>query len=504
MTMSIKLHSTINGKPTLNHVYELYKLDLGKNDHISRSWNEQTRKDYERYLTGTLFPLLNDLPLDEYTEEDIETILASLLYKEEENGKRARHYDIKTVNRFRMLIRIMYELAIDKKCCFFNPLWGSPSSLPEVSMEERMLRTNLQTPKSLTAEIELLLNDLFFREINQSGEMMGLLLMFCLGLRNSESCAVNFGDIKCFDPDTNSYAIYVYKTTTKNFSKLKAGGKTSNANRILPLTNKLRDFLLSRKAYILNQLTSNKSFSEDDAILLIDDVPVVCIDRNYKERSDANRLTSSGKIALRNAKLQEETLSVIGDHLMSNDNLGNDEINEKDPTTYLFRRNAATHFENLGMSQPEIEYLLGHNISDPYITRNDFAERQKLLTIKEKLELHPIFSDNNLNLAYPSMIPEHVSSIYRSNASNEITLNQFLPGEVYLLELVASEPGAPINTYFLATINESLIPVQIISDSTLGTTGPADIIRIMYAEYDRAERKLISSGLLHHVRKGRD
>ncbi len=51
--------------------------------------------------------------------------------------------------------------------------------------------------------------------------------------------------------------------------------------------------------------------------------------------------------------LQEETASNNG---------GLPFEDRKDPTAYLFRRNFGTHLHILGLSEPEIEYVIAHDI----------------------------------------------------------------------------------------------------------------------------------------------
>ena len=62
----------------------------------------------------------------------------------------------------------------------------------------------------------------------------------------------------------------------------------------------------------------------------------------------------------------------------------------KDPTAYLFRRNFGTHLHILGLSEPEIEYVIGHDIDDPYETRNEFVNEEKLFAIKQKMDRRPL------------------------------------------------------------------------------------------------------------------
>ena len=66
----------------------------------------------------------------------------------------------------------------------------------------------------------------------------------------------------------------------------------------------------------------------------------------------------------------------------------------KDPTAYLFRRNFGTHLHILGLSEPEIEYVIGHDIDDPYETRNEFVNEEKLFSIKQKMDRRPLVNSD--------------------------------------------------------------------------------------------------------------
>ena len=65
---------------------------------------------------------------------------------------------------------------------------------------------------------------------------------------------------------------------------------------------------------------------------------------------------------------------------------------EKDPSAYLFRRNFGTHLFILGLSETEIQYVVGHDIEGLYETRNEFVNEERLLEIKQKMEQRPIFN----------------------------------------------------------------------------------------------------------------
>jgi len=80
----------------------------------------------------------------------------------------------------------------------------------------------------------------------------------------------------------------------------------------------------------------------------------------------------------------------------------------KDPTAYLFRRNFGTHLHILGLSEPEIEYVIGHDIDDPYETRNEFVNEEKLFAIKQKMDCRPLVNSDRSQIGQSVHVGEHL------------------------------------------------------------------------------------------------
>ena len=70
------------------------------------------------------------------------------------------------------------------------------------------------------------------------------------------------------------------------------------------------------------------------------------------------------------------------------------EISESNVTAYLLRRNFATHLKILGLDYPDIQYLLGHCIDDPYINRPDYTDG-KLFQLSKRMAFRPLVSSNS-------------------------------------------------------------------------------------------------------------
>jgi hypothetical protein len=215
---------------------------------------------------------------------------------------------------------------------------------------------------------------------------MGLLLMYALGLRNGEACGANYGDIRPMIHHPECKVLWVYKSTVAGTNILQSSGKTRNADRILPVPDVLEQFLEERRRYLQETVV----FSPDGEIQSVDDLPIACVGDNYVLRCSASQLTSAGRELFRRSKLEEDQLAYIDATLSQT--LESGEMTEKDPTAYLFRRNFGTHLHILGLSEAEIEYVIGHDIDDDYETRNEFVNEEKLYEIKLKLDKRPIFN----------------------------------------------------------------------------------------------------------------
>ena len=83
-------------------------------------------------------------------------------------------------------------------------------------------------------------------------------------------------------------------------------------------------------------------------------------------------------------------------------------------TAYLLRRNFATHLKILGLDYPDIQYLLGHCIDDPYIDRPDYTD-SKLFMLSKKMENRPLVNQ-------PS--GDHIA--VRNNTEQTISGNKIL------------------------------------------------------------------------------
>lgn len=378
-----RVHS-IDGKLTFYGVLSDYYEDCAKH------WGETTRSSYNRDYNEKIFPNLRDhdnTPIEKYEKDDYDAAIQALV----EKGKGKEDdvfvpYAEATLQHYRHIIEVVVSVAAEKGICD-NVLWGSVFILPQQSTARDEENERVTLKKSLSPEEEIAVAKVLSSDVAQRGQNLGLLLMFALGLRNNEACGADYGDIKPMQTHPECKALWVYKSTTVGSNVLKSGGKTRNADRIIPIPSELEKYISDRRHY----LEQNVEFAPFDEIQSIDDLPIACLEHDYKVRCSASKLTAAGREMFRRISLDQHQLAYIDADLSQEDT--SDEIAEKDPTAYLLRRNFGTHLHILGLTEPEIEYVMGHDIRDAYEARNEFVNEEKQYEIKLKLDQRPLLND---------------------------------------------------------------------------------------------------------------
>lgn len=92
--------------------------------------------------------------------------------------------------------------------------------------------------------------------------------------------------------------------------------------------------------------------------------------------------------------VDESEVAYIGKEMDATNSESDFELIEKDPTVYLFRRNLGTHLSLLGLSQTEIEAVMGHKITDDETEKNDLENDDLVYQIKKKMDERPFFNDD--------------------------------------------------------------------------------------------------------------
>ena len=403
-------------------------------DEIFSRCADETRSGYNGQYNSCILPEIGGRIIEELELEDYEAVVDKV---------KASGVKPATVQRYRYLIRTVVKCAVEKGYCqdvLFGSIYSiSPNEGEALARKKEFVRNK----KSLEVEEEKRLFKRLMTDEKQMGPLMGLVLMFCLGLRNNEACALQFRDIKEMNMYPGAFCVWVHTTTVGATNKLKAGGKTRNAPRVLPIPPVLYEFLMERKAFLQEEVDSGRiCFSEEKGICSVDDLPIACKKTDYTEYCSSPNLTTCGRLVLREVQVKEEKLTYIDARLQDDEQREKMGVVEKDPTAYLLRRNLATHLHILGLTEAEIQYFMGHDMEDRYADRNEYTNEERLYAILQKLQNRPLF-----NKVYPHEEPlvlgEQVSHLQR-NGVHAAQLHFGESNAEIVIEATAEEPNDPI------------------------------------------------------------
>lgn len=367
--------------------------------HIAKNWNEETRRKYAREYNDIILPALknhNVKTIDEYTKEDYEEAIDNIREKGFERNGIMHKYAESTIHHFQNLIHyVVFQSSVYRLCV--DVLWGTKFTISKLGEEvERESRVHLK--KSLSAEQEKSLLKELLTDPYEDGTKVALLLMWGLGLRNSEACGLNYCDIKSIEGYPECYAAWIYKTTKIESNELQSGGKTFNTGRIVPVPEKILVFLSKRKKKII-EMNANKGLTDVN----VEEFPICNVGSieydsdDYLTRCKADNVTTAAHSVFDDAKIISEQIAYLD--LELSDGKTASILKEKEPTAYLLRRNYATQMCVLGLTNAEMQYLLGHNVEDAYESRNDFVNSERIYSMFLKLQKRSILNNvmNNNN-----------------------------------------------------------------------------------------------------------
>lgn len=378
-------------------------------DAFTHNFNDETKNTYIRDYNNRIFPLINPgKPIDEYDEQYIEIIL--------KNIKIANSYNDMTIDsRYHHLLYDPCEEYYKdiSHSTDDNPLMGAAYKFNKSSIDDDINSALMRIPKSLSLSQELNAASILLNPTTDDGLMIGLATMLCCGLRNNEAAGANFGDITEMIYHTGFYTLRISRTSMIDSNKRKAGGKTRNAPRRLALIKRFSDFIIARKSYLCSLISFPYTDKNNNTFNSIDDLPISCRGNNYTIPCSASDLTRAGKIFLHDKlKIREQQISGLS-YLIQHDY---DSI-EKDPTTYLLRRNFATHLYTLGFPIEWCQYYMGHLIENDIIKRSDFNDEGFLFQMALLLEKHPLNRD--LKKSKETIISATNSSRYYISIENK-------------------------------------------------------------------------------------
>ena len=418
---------------------------FGENIGLSRGWNADTTARYVSDYERRLIPLMNSLfgvekPIHSYSEEDFDLILEKLRDK--------YRYDDSTLLHYRHLLWAVYSAGFEHNLYPDNIFWyelADPAEQSEEDREYHRANTMTRLRKSFSPDEEVLIAKWFLSldPKTVSGEDIGVCLMFFLGVRNNEACGANFASFHELAGYINVPVFDMLQSTQLGNNQLKAGGKTENAPRILPLFSMVYDFIIARRNF-LEGLISSGNLVLPPEIESVEKLPVVCDGHNYTKRANSNKLTLSCRHLFAEIGINKSTLAFLHQVLLGQEFKDN-RIDEKEPTAYLNRRNCGTHLYRLGLSEAEIQYWLGHNIEDPSLSRSDFSDPGLIHDLALKLQKHPFNVLLNTCAEETPLLNDHQLENNVFSAAGTLSYKVKTFHHDFIVDLQTIEPFQPIS-----------------------------------------------------------
>ncbi len=431
---------------------------------------ESTKKNYMREYTNYIVRYLEgDEPkvIEEYTRDDYENALDTIDKEKNISDKRRLHYE--------RLIYAVVSFASDRNLCQ-NVLWGTSYELPELDEKER-IKELLTNKRSLLPIQDINLFKELTRDVKMDGERFGVFLMDVAGVRDAEASAVDFGDILESYNDSGIHVLMIYKTVESKEHKLISSGKTKNADRLIPLTDFVFNYLMERKKYIASELGVD--------INEVNNLPVACKQQKYKDRCLPGDISNSARVVFKKIGLQSKVLAFM-DYELEYDR-SPVIAKEKDPTAYLLRRNFVTQLAIAGFEEAEIQYLIGHDITDNYESRNEFIDIEKLKILSEKMKKRAIFSSSREEIA-PNLEEEReykVNSV--SNCYLDLNLKK---GEQVKLRFKSCEQNDKLTIEIKHNDNTITVSKRFTSSPSYNTNRTINIYNDYTRVYHSYQNKL--------------
>lgn len=484
---NITYRMQVDGLPTFYGAYCLYKEACAEE---GRKWNIDTQDQYESFLIKLFVPRLrkhDETPMQDYRREDYLAALEEIA-KAGKNGTTQEYepYEKSTLDKHLHIIKTIVKVASDRE--YFTNVF-TEEALPQHGSTNRIARMRQlwMTPKSLSPRQEQRVIKYILKLVHEnSGVGIALLLMYALGLRNEESCGVNFGHIRRMQNYPDCYYLTIPQTTVNHTNKTKLGGKTYNAGRNIPIPSRVIAILLELRSERMH-LLQKKGYDPE----AIDTLPIVCRKGDPFTRCGADDVTAAATkmfiaLGMRDSAsrihqyLQQDLAAVKEDGIHADEFA----LVEKSPTAYLLRRNFATHLAILMLSQPEIEYIMGHTITDLQTERSHYLDERALYVIKLKLDQRPLLGD----ICSTPTIPVSYGPTQLFNRYSQELLIPAGASRIHI-SAVAKEPGDPIHITVTPSAPDHIRAEVYTHRSIFPLSFPsaADVLKAYHEQYTRIE-----------------
>ena len=389
---------SIDGKITFDGAVKKYWTELSKH------WNAETQRVYRRHYSELLAPHFYGQPLCNFNDPSffdnvIDEVRRATAANRRKSTEQAESQN-DPMQHYAYILRRLFRITAEGEG-FANPFVGTNFAVENVPTQEEIeakIRTRLQ--KSFSPLQEWKLADELLNDPYCSGTLLGLTLCWAFGLRNGESCGLTWGDIHPMPGHPDLHILIVHTATIPGTRTARSKGKTPNFYRIWPIPQVIFEFLSKRKAHIEELIRMGKvEFS--GKIHSVNDMPIACKGNEWTVRSTSDEISAIAQKVFLKIGLTEEDHAFYRRKPDESDPLGIIAWDD-DLSAYTCRRNVATLLFILGFSLAQIQFLMGHNITDGNYSRHHFTNPDQLATLYALYKQRPIV--NTINFDPPSIV----------------------------------------------------------------------------------------------------
>lgn len=211
-----------------------------------------------------------------------------------------------------------------------------------------------------------------------------------LRARNTEAASIPWNCLRKVDTYPNINALWIEYSKEGRSVKIKSGSKSSNVYQFSVLSEKAGNFYQTRKKHIIDQVQSGayRGSIED-----VESWPIGCHGKNWDQPCTSQQVTAAAAELFKSIGLSEEDLAYLE---LEMEYFENRHYKTIELTAYVFRRACATRYYHLGMDTDETLYLMGHSFGSKE-KRNELSNPDRLKKMYDKIIMHPIVGDLNMN-----------------------------------------------------------------------------------------------------------
>lgn len=379
---------TLDGKLTLWGTYVNHLEYI----QTTNEWIEQsTRKGHEERLKNTIIPAIKDhdqRPIGVYDRSAVNEIIAKIKQTGQVRGRKKERvaYDEKTLNQFQTILEEILEAAADHYLC--PPL----AKNAKAQIPAKRTNENLVVRRFLRPEEEAAMLIQIIKDIPTSGPARLALLAYTNGLRPSECCGLNWQMLQ-MHPETAVQKLHAAQSAIPGTNRTKLKMKTCNGHRVLGVNGIAYKLLMAARIQLMERWVA-----EGESAELFDQLPLGTKGDSLTERCSSHHLRKYINQVFAYIGIRWEELAALEEDLKAEfeelEACGYDvDINDySSPSFYLERHLYATSNVPLMLDVAARQYLQGHQVDDPAVSRRIYTSSAVQQIIRRKQQERPLLN----------------------------------------------------------------------------------------------------------------